>query len=159
MDLDTQLQTLIEQAPQDGMMPTVMEKAIAPILKVLATPLQHREYYILQTLNQDWLLTTLRRRTQPEVEKTVLYAFAAREDALRFGGSSDPQAIAQTVPVTHILFQLTALSQVDSVVFFDQPGELDQGTEIPRTQLQTLIQTQLQKLRPTRSDNLPPNLA
>ncbi len=68
MDLDEQIQTLIQNAPQDGTTPALVE-AIAPILKQLAGQLRHSQYYIPQTLNQEWAITTLENRTQPSVEK------------------------------------------------------------------------------------------
>lgn len=68
MDLDQQIRDLIENAPQDGSTPTLVE-AIAPVLKLLASRLRHPEYYVAQTLDQEWAVTTLENRTQPEQQK------------------------------------------------------------------------------------------
>jgi len=161
MNLDQQIQVLIDNAPQDGTMPEIME-AIAPVLKLVASQLRHSEYHILQTLDEDWVLTTLSNRAQPEIQKNVLYAFGTLKDAADFQLSSDPQILALPVPVTHILFQMLALDAVTSTVFFDTPGNLAAGTEVRRDDLQTLIQTQLQHSQSVpRSypSNLPPDIA
>jgi len=161
MDLEQQIQVLIDNAPQDGTTPKVVE-ALAPVLKLLANQLRHLEYHILQTLDQDWVLTTLSNRAQPDVEKNVIYAFPTLKDAADFQSVSDPQIIALPVPVTHILFQMLAIDTVSSLVFFDTPGNLATGTEVRRDDLQNLIQTQLQQLQSVpRSDpsNLPPDIA
>ncbi len=161
MSLEQQIQVLIDNAPQDGTTPKVVE-AIAPVLKLLATQLRHLEYHVLQTLDQGWVLTTLSNRAQPEIEKNVIYAFPTLKDAADFQSVSDPQIIAATVPVTHILFQMLAIDTVTSTVFFDTPGNLTAGTEVRRDDLQNLIQTQLQQtLSVPRSypSNLPPDLA
>ncbi|HEY9636599.1 MAG TPA: hypothetical protein V6D14_24580 [Coleofasciculaceae cyanobacterium] len=161
MDLEQQIQVLIDQAPQDGTMPKVIE-ALAPVLKLLASQLRHVEYYILQTLDQGWVVTTLSNRAQPEVEKNVIYAFPTLKDAGDFQSVWDPQIIATAVPVTHLLFQMLALDTIDSTVFFDTPGNLAAGTEVRREDLQHLIQTQLQQMQSVpRSypSNLPPDIA
>lgn len=147
MDLDRQIQVLIDNAPQDGVTPKVVD-AIAPVLKLLAGSLQHSEYYILQTSDQAWVLTTLNNRTQPQIEKNVVYAFPTFQDAAAFQESPDLQVIPTSVPVTHILFQMFAMDTVDSTVFFDIPGNLVTGKEVWREDLQNLIQTHLQPLVP-----------
>lgn len=161
MDLEQQIQLLIDNAPQDGTTPKLVE-ALAPVLKLFANQLQHSEYHILQTLDQGWVVTTLSNRSQPEVEKKVIYAFATLKDAVDFQSVSDPQILAMPVPATHILFQMLSLETVNSTVFFDTPSNLTAGTEVRRDDLQRLIQIQLQKNRPVpRSypSNPPPDLA
>lgn len=159
MDLDTQIQTLINDAPQDGITPSIVA-AIAPGLKLLAHKLRHLQYFILQSLEHDWVVTTLSNRDDPELEKQVIYAFPTLQDvAAGYGTQIDPQAIALSIPVMHILFQLTALEGVDSLVFFESPGDLSQGIEIRREDIQHLIQIQLQKSSPDTSRFSPPDIA
>jgi len=147
MDLEAQLQALIDEAPQDGNMPEAVANAVVPVLRAIAEQLQHREYYVLQTTDWRWMLTALRDPEQPEREKQAIYAFATHQDAARFQGSADPQAMAAPVPVTHVLFQLFAMEAADSVVVLDAPGNLSDGIEVPRRQLQALIEQQLEQAR------------
>lgn len=159
-NIEQQLQTLIENAPPDGVTPKVMKNAIAPILNLFAQRLNHPVYYILQTLDQGWVMTTLSNRNDPKTEKRVIYAFPTLEDAkLMQGGNPDPQIIATAVPVTHILFQMFALKVVDSTVFMETPGDLNTGKEVKRADLQKLVQIQLQKLGMIQDPNVPPNMA
>jgi hypothetical protein len=156
MDLDQQIQVLIQNAPQDGTTPKIVT-AIAPALTSLARQLKHLQYYILQTLDQSWVLTTLSNRAQPQVEKKVIYAFPTLKDVTAGPQSlKDPQIIALPVPVTHILFQMTAMETIDSTIFFETPGDTVKGTEIHRQELQDLIQTQLKQ---TLVKQVPPNIA
>lgn len=162
MDLDRQLQVLIDNAPQkDGT--AVGVAAIAPVLKALASQLKSLEYYILQTFDQEWVMTTLSNRAQPDVEKNVVYAFATLKDATTFQSMPDPQTIAQKIRVIDLLFQLIAIDLVDSIVFFDTPGNLASGIEVRRQDLQNLIQTQLQQSPSPagrkKSSNIPPDIA
>ncbi|HEY9812301.1 MAG TPA: hypothetical protein V6D31_02000 [Candidatus Sericytochromatia bacterium] len=156
MNLDKQIEYLIKNAPQDGT-PELMA-AIAPILKQLATQLRHSEYFISQTPDQGWIMTTLSNRTQPDIEKNVVYAFPTLKDAKSFQ-TMTPQLIAVKIPVTHILFQLVAMDTVDSLVFFETSGNLASGAEVRRADLQNLIQTQLQQYRAPKSSKLPPDIA
>jgi len=161
MDLEQQIQVLVDNAPQDGTTPKAI-KAIAPVLTLVASQLEHLDYYILQTLDQGWVLTTLSNRAQPEIEKNVIYAFPTLKDAADFQSVSDPEVLAVTVPVTHILFQMLAIETLTSIVFFDTPGNLTAAIEVRRDNLQQLIQTQLQQIRSVpRSypSNLPPDIA
>jgi hypothetical protein len=156
MNLDQQIQILIQNAPQDGQTPKVVV-AIAPVLKLLASQLQHPQYFICQSIDQSWLMTTLSNRAQPELEKNVVYAFPTLKDATRFQSIPDSELIVLPWPVTHILFQLFAMETVDSLVFFETPGNLAAGTEVRREEVQTLFQKQL-GIQPSQS-KIPPNIA
>lgn len=161
MDLDKQIQVLIEDAPQDGVTPRVVE-AIAPTLKLLAAKLRHTEYYILQSLDEAWVATTLSDRNNPDLTKNVIYAFPTLKDATDASEAQiDPQVLAVPIPVTHILFQLFALETVDSIIFFDTLGDLNTGVEIRRADMQNLIQ-QVQQKSSTPSTSpkwIPPDIA
>jgi hypothetical protein len=157
MDLQAQIQLLIDNAPQDGITPQIVA-AIAPVLSAIASSLRHPQYYILQHLESGWVLTTLSNRTNPDLEKRVIYAFPTLQDVPSSASAGlDPQIIAAPLPVTHILFQLVALEPVDSIVFFETPGISNNGVEIQRSELQNLIQQQLQQHR--SSSQIPPNIA
>ncbi len=158
MELEQQIALLVENAPADGLTPQVMEVAIAPILKAFASQLKHLEYYVLQTIDGEWVLTTLSNRAQQSLEKNVIYAFATLKDAASFQGTCDPQVIASPVPVTHILFQMFAIEKADSTVFVETPSNLSAGVEVRRTDLQKLIQAQLKQFR-ANPNSLPPDIA
>lgn len=163
MNLDEQIQQLINDAPLDGVTPRLI-LAIAPGLKLLASRLRHLQYYILQNLEQDWIVTTLSDRANPEIEKSVVYAFPSLPDisAIPFAQLDDLQIVAFPLPVTHILFQLISLETVDSLVFFETPGDFNTGIEIKREDLQSLVQTQLKRssFTPiTPPNQLPPDIA
>lgn len=156
MDFDQQIQTLVDYAPQDGRTPNLV-RAIAPALKALATKLQHPEYYILQTLEQHWLVTTLNNRQQSNIEKKVVYAFPTPEDAMQTSGADDPQLVALPVPALHILFQMMSLKTVDSTVFFETPGQRATGVEIACKDVQQFIQLYLKRLQAEMQ--VPPDIA
>lgn len=163
MNLDQQIQVLIDNAPADGTTPNLV-RAIAPVLQQVAQQLHHPQYYILQTLNQDWVLTVLSNRGNPNLEKRVIYAFPTGEDAKTANSSSTTlaPAIAVPIPVTHILFQLVAMETVDSIVFFETPGNRSAATEVRREDIQYLIQLHLQQSQSQqrrKPSNLPPNIA
>ncbi len=156
MNLDQQIQVLIDNAPPDGVTPQ-MVAAIAPGLKLLAGKLGHSQYYILQNLDQEWVLTTLSNRADPGVQKRVIYAFPSLQAVPASAATGLDQVIAVPMPVTHILFQMVALETLDSTVFFDTPGSLTTGTEVRREDIQNLIQVQLKQITPP--SRLPPDIA
>ena len=153
MELDRQLEVLINDAPNFGVPSLVVEQAVAPVLKLFADKLEHLEYYVLQNLEGDWVLTTI---ANPQLQQTidVIYAFTSVKDAANFGGKSNSDLIAMPIPVTQLLFRLFSLQQVDSIIFLDDSQNLNRGVKIERSQLMNLIQQQLEGL-----NNLPPNLA
>jgi hypothetical protein len=145
MDLKTQIQLLIDNAPNDGITPQLVT-AIAPVISAIAQRLRHHQYYILQNLEKDWILTTLSNRANPGLEKRVIYAYPTLQDVpLSFNAGLDPQVIAALIPIADILFQLVALEPVDSIVFFETPGMSTNPVEIKRTELQHLILELLQQ--------------
>ena len=159
MNVDAQIRVLIENAPQDGTTPQIIQ-TIAPVLKAMAGQLVHAKYYILQTLDRNWMLTTLSNRAQPDREKKAIYAFSTMEDAkASVRASLNPNLVAVGLPVTHILFQMVALENVDSTIFFEAPGNPERGTEVKRSDLQRLIQIQLQQKLSAPAANVPPNMA
>ncbi len=158
MSLDEQIEALIQDAPSADQTQAYVA-AIAPALKSLAQQLNHLHYYIVQTLDQDWALTTLSQDTQAGEEKTVIYAFPSLQDVSQSPyPMHDPNLIALPVPVIHILFQMLAIDVVESTIFFETPGNLMVGTEIRRIQLQGLVEAEfLRQSLPQTS--LPPDIA
>lgn len=156
MDIDQQIKVLIENAPRDGSTPDAIE-AIAPALKLIAAKLKHNQYYVLQNLDQQWVMTTLSHRSDASLSKNVIYAFPTLKDVAQGPFSlDDPQLLALPVPVINILFQMMAMKPVDSVVFFESSGDAKNGIEVNRKDLQGLVQVYLQKSQTT---GIPSNLA
>ena len=159
MDLEQQIQTLINNAPQDGNTPQIVE-AITPALKLLAQQLKHLQYYILQTYTQNWVLTTLGHRSQFELEKRVIYAFSTLKDAS--SSISEDNVVATPMPVIHILFQMIAIQPLDSLIFFEKPGDLTTATEVKREDVQKLISIYIRQYQASSSSNsskIPPDIA
>ena len=148
MELEQQLKLLIADAANHGVPTTVMELAIAPVLKMLATQLQYEEYYILQNLESDWVLTTI-SNAKLKQQKKVIYAFVTVRDAATFQGKRDPDLIATPISVTQLLFRLFSLHQVDSIIFMNNSPNLNNGIEVLRDRFLDLIQQQIEKLKQT----------
>lgn len=146
MDLDQQIQALIEKAPRDGSTPQILQ-AIAPALVLIAQQLQHLEYSILQAVDQSWAIVVLSNLKEPGREKKVIYAWTSLKDASQATAAAGDRLRPVLLPVTHILFQMIALEGLDSIVFFESPGNQEVGTEIPREQVQNLINVYLQQYR------------
>lgn len=139
MTLDQQIQVLINQAPQYGVTQAEVG-AIAPVLKALAQQLQHLQYYIPQTAEHGWLMTTLTHRTQPDLSKNVVYAFPSlKAVSASTHVPKDAGLMALPIPTTHILFQMLAIKPLDSIIFFETSSNLQSGTEISRKNLQDSI--------------------
>jgi len=153
MNLDRQIQALIDDAPDDGITPRIVN-AIAPGLKQLATKLRHKQYYIVQSLDGDWVVTTISDRQKPKLEQRVIYAFPTLQDIPK--NTADSQLIAVPIAITHLLFQLLAL-EIDSIIFFEIPGDASTGYEIKRTDMQKLVQVQLKPKSPF--NQIPPDIA
>ncbi|MEA5571854.1 hypothetical protein [Calothrix sp. UHCC 0171] len=157
MDLEAQIQLLIDKAPQDGITPQLIT-AIAPVLSAIASSLRHSQYYILQDMDERWVMTTLSNRANPELEKCVIYAYPTLQDGkASIDAVSNPQVIVAPIPVTHVLFQLVALEPVDSIVFFETTGTTNNTVEIERSDLQALFQRSLQQNYGRSS--IPPDIA
>ena len=154
MDLDQQLQILIDNAPNYGVPALVIEKAIAPALRIFAEQLKLSEYYILQNATEDWVMFHLKNNPQQDFEKTVIYAFTSHQDAMRFNQKSDEEIVASSLPTTHILFRLFSVKQIDSIIFFNEVENFNQGIELKRKDLQHSIQQQLQKLTNNNTNNI-----
>ena len=154
MDLDQQLQILIKNAPNYGVPALVIENAIAPILKIFAENLQCLEYYILQNQQEDWVMFNIRKDPQQDESKTVIYAFTSYQDAIRFNQNPGDNIVVRSLPTTHILFRLFSVKKIDSIIFFNEVDNLNQGIEVKRENLQKLIQQQLQKLINKNIDNI-----
>lgn len=153
MELKQQLEVLINDAADYAVAPTVIEQAIAPVLKLFAEQLQYLEYYVLQNLESDWILTTIANPRLTE-DKKVIYAFASVESAATFQGKTHPDLMAMPIPIAQLLFRLFSLQQVDSIIFLEDSQNLNHGIEIKREHLSNLIKQQIEQLKQT-----PPNIA
>lgn len=153
MNLEQQLKTIINDAANYGVPTIVVEKAIAPVIELFVAQLDRLEYYILQNIAEEWVLTTI---TNPQLkqERQVIYAFVSVQDAATFQKKLDPDLIAMPIPIVQLLFRLFSLQQVDSIIFLEDSHNLDRGVEIKRELLSQLIQQQIEQLT-----QIPPDLA
>ncbi|MDY7014857.1 MAG: hypothetical protein SVX43_14885 [Cyanobacteriota bacterium] len=157
LDIDRQIQDLVDRAPPNAGTQKAIARAVGPVLKGFASRMQHLNYFLIRGRERGWMVTALSNRTQPEIEKKVIYAFSTARDARGFSDDTKEKSKVESVPVTHILFQMLALQGVDSVVFMETPGNFERGTEIRRVDLQESIARQLQEK--ARSRGIPPDLA
>jgi hypothetical protein len=141
MDIPAQIQALINEAPSDEVMQEGIQ-VVAEVLGQIALGLGHLQYYVLQNFENQWQVTTLEHRTQPDLQKTVLYAYGHLADATRMGQSAD--LIAVPIQTVSLLFQFFSFSQVDSLLFVDEINQPDQMTELGRADLQAVVQASLQ---------------
>jgi hypothetical protein len=155
-EIQAQIETLIANAPQDQQTLAGV-RAIAPALERIAQELKYPAYCILQSLDQRWQTTTLKHRQQPKREKTVIYAYADRQDAISAGQVQlSHQLLVVSAPLIQLLFQMLSLEGVDSFIFLEDSSNLNAGKEITRQEIQLAVHAQLQKLvQPTP----PPDLA
>ena len=143
MDIEKQIQTLIDEAPDQTTGQAI--SLVAPLLKEIAGQLPRQLYYVVQSLGQGWVMTTLRGRQDPKTTKTVVYAYPSLEAAAA-SAADNPQMMALPHPSTHLLFQLLSLKQLDSIIFMQVKGK-GQGIEVPRTMLEQVMRAQLQQLK------------
>lgn len=147
LDLDQQLQILSDESPKYGVPTEIMEKAVIPVLKLFALQLQHPSYYFLTSPQQGWVVTTLGRRQALHEEKRVIYVFANRKDVYNFQGVADNSLRVASLPVTHLLFQLFSLKEVNSMIFVENTNDTAQTKEIERATLQQIIQQQIKRIQ------------
>ncbi|MEM9507023.1 MAG: hypothetical protein AAGA16_04965 [Cyanobacteria bacterium P01_E01_bin.35] len=151
MNLEQQLAIIINDAENHGVPAIAIEKAIAPVLELFAKQLKQLQYYVLQNLEEDWILTTI---TNPQLnqDKKVIYAFVSVQDAATFQGKANPDLIAMPIDVIQLLFRLFSLQPVDSIIFMEDSQNLSRGVEIKREHLSQLITQQLELLKNSPTD-------
>ena len=151
MDIQAQIQALIDEAPADPEMREGVQ-VVAEVLGQVAAGLEHLQYYVLQSLEQRWQITTLEHRTQPELQKNVIYAYGYLADATQVGQSAD--LMAAPVLTLRLLFQFFSFDQVDSILFVEAQNQPEQVKELSRTDLQAIVQQSLQaQIQPFSSGN------
>jgi hypothetical protein len=152
MNLDEQVQKLIDGAPDLESRMSVM--AIAPILQQVAATLPQTTYYICQSPQGEWVITTLRSKQKLNLDIKVIYAFTRVEDVREFDNGSLANSLAIEVPVIQLLFYLLAFPEIERLVFLNNSQNLDVGQEISRHSLEESIAKQLKQTLP----QLPPDI-
>jgi hypothetical protein len=147
MNIEEQVNILYKTAPRHGVSPVVMEKAVIPTLTLFANQLQHLVYFVFQTRDRAWLTTTLAYNSDPDRQKTVIYAFPRQKDATSFQSFANPNLCLIEIPVTHLLFQLLAMNRVDSILFMEVPSNQDEIKDIQRKILKNLAKKQIKRLK------------
>ncbi len=138
--LDRQVKRLIEGASSHRIPPSSME-IIANVLRTIADQLDLPTYTILTAKNGGWLKITLSNRNFPEIEKQVVYAYPTYESAtIEANKLVELEPYCQEIGTIDLLFQLLALTEVDSLIFLQQAQS---GKEISRKELYNLCQKQL----------------
>ncbi|WP_310488472.1 hypothetical protein, partial [Chamaesiphon sp. VAR_69_metabat_338] len=142
MTLDRQVEALINGAPDEGSRTSVM--AIAPTLRQVAETLPQTTYYICQSPQGEWVVTTLSNRQKPSLEINVIYAFINVEDVGKFNGGVLANSLAIEVPIVQLLFYLLAFPEIDRLILLNDSQNLDRGREISRDELEAAIGKQVQ---------------
>ena len=155
MDIDQQIQELIEGAPPEADLRQAIE-TVSPVIRQIAQQLKHSEYYILQSVNRQWLQATIARKDAPTQPKRVIYAYpslaSAAGDKL---AKSNPSLMALPIPTARLIFQLPSIEPVDSLIFLESESR-GQAIEVRRADLKILFQSQLnQRMKP----QVPPDIA
>jgi hypothetical protein len=135
MSLSQQAQNLIEGAPRD-LQPAIA--ALTPALLEAAQGLKHLQYFVGSDNSGQWIASTLQHR-QSGQEIKVLYCFAGVPELQSF--YPEP-LLAVELPVLDLLFQLTALPNIDRLVFYDS-ADFSRGFEVERAVLQAAIERHL----------------
>lgn len=149
--IEAQVAELIAEAPADADTQFGI-RVIAPLLGQLAEQFDSPQYYILQNLERQWQLTMLQNRQQPELEKTVVYAYRQLFDATQAGRADN--LIAVPLPTVHLLFHFLTLSQVDSFLFVNNASADESPIELSHSNLQIFIQEQLQRIMRDSMDSI-----
>jgi hypothetical protein len=145
MTLTQQIQNLVADAPADLQSSIA---ALAPALEQAAIELQHLQYFIGVSVTGQWIATTLQNR-QSQQEIKVIYCFAKVDDLQVFYKATGSSA---ELPVIDLLFQLTALDDIDRLVFFDS-ADVSRGKNVNRLDLQRSIEQQLKSIATLPPDN------
>ena len=158
MNLAEQIQSLIDGAPDLESQLSVA--AIAPTLQQVAQSLPRQAYYIRQSPQGEWAMTTLRHRQQPDLEIRVIYAFNNIQDIAKFGERQPDAAVAMEIPVIYLLFEVLAIPQIDRVIFLTNSQDLNSGQEISRSYLEASIAKNLPRQTPPaqQRSSLPPDV-
>ena len=157
MNLDRQIQSLIDGAPDPDSRASVL--AIAPILQQVAATLPQTEYYICQSPQGEWAITSLQHRQQPQLEIKVVYAFTQVRDIYVFAHGKPANQVTVKMPVIQLLFDLLAFSQIDRIVFLNDSANLDRGQDISRQALEDSIVKELQQQESIfERSSLPPDV-
>jgi hypothetical protein len=158
MNLAEQIQSLIDGAPDLESQLSVA--AIAPTLQQVAQSLPRQAYYIRQSPQGEWAMTTLRHRQQPDLEIRVIYAFNQIQDIAKFGERQPGADVAMEIPVIYLLFEVLAMPQIDRVIFLTNSQDLNSGQEISRGYLEESIAKNLQGQTPPaqQRSSLPPDV-
>ena len=155
MDIDQQIQSLIDNAPPEPNLKQAIQ-TVSPVIRAVAQQLKHSEYYILQSVNKQWLQATIAHKSVPNQSKRVIYGYpslaAAASDKL---AKSSPGLMALPVPVAQLLFQLPSIDPVDSLIFLETEAR-SQAIEVKRMDLKQLFQNQLSQ---KATSNIPPDIA
>jgi hypothetical protein len=135
MTLTQQIQNLVEAAPAD--LQTSIS-ALAPALEQAAIDLKRLQYFVGVSTTGQWIATTLQNR-QSQQEIRVVYCFAKVVNLQIFYQEA---LAAAELPVIDLLFQLTALDEIDRLIFFDS-ADFSRGKNVGKLDLQRSIEQQL----------------
>jgi endo-1,4-beta-mannosidase len=145
MTLTQQIYNLVADAPADIQTSIA---ALAPALEQAAIELKHLQYFVGVSTTGQWIATTLQNR-QSQQEIKVIYCFAQVADLQAFYEEAVSSA---ALPVIELLFQLTALDDIDRLVFFDS-ADISTGRNVSKLDLQRSIEKQLKSVATLPPDN------
>lgn len=156
MDIDQQLQDLVDGAPPEADLKQAIQ-AVAPVIKGISNQLAHSQYFILQSVNKQWLQATIAHKSNPTQPKRVIYAYSSLASAANDKlAKSNPGLMALPISVAELLFRLPSIEPVDSLIFLEDESRT-QAIEVKRVEIKALFQAQI--VQKMRSPQVPPDFA
>ena len=149
-ELNAQVNTLIQDAPNDRGTTQSVAKLSPLLAKFALTRLNQAHYYLIQDPDGALLRETFIHPTQftaeTTVEKTIVFAFLTLEEAdLHRDNGLNADYLAVRTPTLEILFRFWALNWCDAVVFLERDSGSDRGQDqtITHEALTTFLQQEL----------------
>lgn len=145
MNLKSQLRELSKEL-EENLSTAAIEKAIIPVIVAYAKRVKRGHFFIWESPEQEWIVTTFSYRLDPSLEKRVVYAFTSKQDAKKHEDFNDPALQVAEVPIVLILVKLLVSKDLDSIVFFSHRGNVKQGMEVEKSQLLDVIKNRLRQV-------------
>lgn len=148
MNLKSQLEDL-SKTLQGKISSLAIEKAIIPVVVAYAKRVKRGHFFIWENLDKQWVVTTLAHRSNPSLEKKVIYAFTSLQDAKKHEGYDESELQITEIPVVFLLMELFWLKEINSIIFFSYRGDFRQGIEVEREQFLDVLKSRLSQLEQT----------
>ncbi len=143
----------IQESSLKEILKTLFEQVLIPHFVRLAKDIKLKKVYFWANIQSDnFYITTLQNRKNPDIEIQIFNIFATEQDAKRYPGFNPRKMKVDSLPILFAFSQILATKGIDRLMIYPVKGQMNKSFSIVMEELREVMREEAREkgiLKPT----------